>query len=66
MKKAKPDRSFALNYRMTSVKVYSLANGKFRVEPYWKRDFKVPGLFTRLAAAQRLSTLINDHLKGQG
>jgi len=64
VKKSEPKPiNYGLRQFMSMVKVSSLAMGDMLVDVRWRKNFRKPGVLTRLAAAQRLTKFINDHLR---
>ena len=63
MKRKLEPTSHGLRALMSSVKVLSLARGDMLISVRWRKNFRKPGVLTRLAAAQRLTKFLNDHLR---
>lgn len=53
---------YMLRPLMSMVLVVSRPDGRLLVDPRWRKRVRRPGLFTRLAAAQRMEKLLNDYL----
>ena len=62
-KKAK--RRTPLQALWKGVKVWSCADGRFRITPTWQPQYKpVGGVLTRMYAARHLQRVLDSYLKG--